>query len=196
MASVEKASRPGGRTEANRLAVHRAVLKELQSQGLSFTYADVAARSGVSRRTIHRRWPDRNELLVDVLREEYSSFAFVPSGDLAVDLREFAIQFRDFSMKPTTILVDGLAALSPDPEFSALSARAFVEATHSLRESLSSARKARGLSGDADVQLVLMMLTSTIAASCSIMRAPLDDETVERLAHVAHLAALADLGER
>lgn len=192
MNTAAKTPRPGGRTERNRVAVHRAVIAALQEQGPNFSYTDLADRSGVSRRTIHRRWPDRDALLFDVLQEEYGSFSFTPTGDLAQDLREFGLKFRDFSAKPTTILVDGLSALSPDTELSSISARAFTEYTRPLRRTLVSTRTERGLKGTKDLQVLLMMLIAPITASSSILRSPMTDEAVERLAHLVHQAALAE----
>lgn len=189
MSETSRKSRPGGRTAQTRLAVHRAVVESLQSHGPDFSYQNLADRSGVSRRTLHRRWPDRNELVYEVLREEYGNFSFTPSGNLAEDLRAFGLKFRDFSARPTTIMVDGLAALAPDPAFSDLSRRAFADCTVAMRQALAEARTAHGFTDPVDTQLLLQMLICPIVVSCSIVRQPMSDAEVERLAQLVGLAA-------
>lgn len=185
----ETKTRPGGRTAQTRLAVHQAVVVALQTHGPDFTYQHLADSSGVSRRTLHRRWPDRNELIYEVLREEYGHFSFTATGNLADDLRTFGLKFRDFSARPTTIMVDGLAALAPNPEFSELSRRAFADCTVTIRQAVAEARAAHGLTDDGDTHLLLQMLICPIVVSCSIVRQPMSDAEVERLAHLVGLAA-------
>ncbi|MGN0063980.1 MAG: TetR/AcrR family transcriptional regulator [Nocardioides sp.] len=184
-------ARPGGRTELNRIAVHDAVIAELQARGLDFSYSDLAQRSGVSRRTLHRRWPDRTELIHDALRSAYGDFAFTATGDLAADVHEFARRFRDFSTRPTTILVDGLAALAPDDELSRLSRRAFGSHTVALRTVVADARRARHLDDGAEVDTLLLMLISPIVVSSTILRAPMSDPDLARLADLVVRAALS-----
>lgn len=184
-------ARPGGRTELNRIAVLDAVIAELQAHGLDFTYSDLAQRSGVSRRTLHRRWPDRTELVHDALRSAYGDFAFTATGDLTADVHDFARRFRDFSTRPTTILVDGLAALAPDDELSRLSRRAFASHTVALRAVVADARRARSLDDGPEVDTLLLMLISPIVVSSTILRHPMTDADVARLADAVVRATLS-----
>lgn len=181
--------RPGGRTERNRQAVHSAVLELLKESGPSFTYNDLAERSGVSRRTLHRRWPDRTELIAETLRADYGQFEVLFSGDVATDLREYALRFRDFSARPTTVLVDGLAALAPDAGLAHLSRSAFEQSTVDVRAILADAVQHGRLSAEADIGIILTMLISPIVVSSSILREPLTDEEVTTLVeHVLRAA--------
>ncbi|MFI0897362.1 TetR/AcrR family transcriptional regulator [Streptomyces sp. NPDC020983] len=60
--------RPGGRTERIRLQVIEAVLLELVESGYDALTVDaVAARAGVHRTTVYRRWRDVGGLLADVV---------------------------------------------------------------------------------------------------------------------------------
>src|ERR1700744_4287717 len=60
--------RPGGRTARVRAQVHDAVLAELGEHGFDgLTMDAVAARSGVHRATVYRRWGDVGGLLADFL---------------------------------------------------------------------------------------------------------------------------------
>ncbi|WP_241565974.1 TetR/AcrR family transcriptional regulator [Prescottella agglutinans] len=60
-------TRSGGRSEKVRVAVGEACLAFLAEGRLDFTTLEVAARAGVSRKTIYRWWPAHNDLLVEAL---------------------------------------------------------------------------------------------------------------------------------
>lgn len=173
--------RPGGRTERNRQAVYAAVIEALGTEGLAFTYQDVADRAGVSRRTLHRRWPDRDELIAEALRADYDHFRMTPSGRLDDDLRVFALRFRDFTASPTAVMIDGLAAVSPDRGFAQLSRSAFEQSAAPLFEALQRASEESRISADVDMKTVMTMLISPIVVSSSIMRQPLTDDEVHLL---------------
>jgi AcrR family transcriptional regulator len=69
MTEERPASRPGGRTARVRADVLAAVDAELAEQGYDgLTIDAVAARSGVHRTTLYRRWKTVPGLLVDLLR--------------------------------------------------------------------------------------------------------------------------------
>jgi AcrR family transcriptional regulator len=158
---------------------------------LAFTYQDVAERSGVSRRTLHRRWPDRNDLIAASLRADYDHFRVVPTGRLDEDLRDFALQFRDFAASPTAIMIDGLAAVSPDRDFAQLSRAAFEQSAAPILESLRRAAEASQISPEIDMKTVMAMLVSPIVVACSITREPPTDSDVHLLVdHVLRAAAV------
>lgn len=188
--------RPGGRTERNRLAVYAAVIEAMRSEGLAFTYQDVAERAGVSRRTLHRRWPDRNDLIAESLRADYDQFQVSLSGSLDGDLREFALRFRDFAMSPTTILIDGLAAISPDRDFAQLSRTAFEQSTTPIIEALRRAADTSQIAPDVDIDTVLSMLISPIVVASSIMHDPPTDADVHLLVDHVLRAVTASPAER
>ncbi|MDT7579603.1 MAG: hypothetical protein QOK35_867 [Pseudonocardiales bacterium] len=68
MTSPVRATRPGGRTARVRAAVLEAVAAELCDRGFDGLSVDgVAARAGVHRATVYRRWRDVGGLLADTL---------------------------------------------------------------------------------------------------------------------------------
>jgi AcrR family transcriptional regulator len=189
--------RPGGRTERNRVAVYAAVIEAMRSEGLGFTYQDVAERAGVSRRTLHRRWPDRNDLIAESLRADYESFQVALSGRLEDDLREFALRFRDFAMSPTAIMIDGLAAISPDRDFAQLSRAAFEQSAAPIMHALQQAADTSQITPGADMKTILSMLISPIVVACSIMRQPPTDADVHLLVdHVLRAATASPVAYR
>lgn len=69
MQATDRASRPGGRTARVRSEVLAAVEAELAEHGYDgLTIDAVAARSGVHRTTVYRRWKTVAGLLVDLLQ--------------------------------------------------------------------------------------------------------------------------------
>ena len=88
--------RPGGRTAEVRRTVLEATVTELLEHGFSgLTIDGVAARSGVNRTTLYRRWGNRESLVVDAVEVFAAEQADVPdTGDLDEDLRRWAHSIR------------------------------------------------------------------------------------------------------
>jgi len=84
------ARRPGGRTERVNAAIRDAVVHLLLEVGYAgLTMEGVAARAGVHRTTLYRRWPNREELLLDVLlRHTEESIPVPDTGVVDDDLAE------------------------------------------------------------------------------------------------------------
>jgi AcrR family transcriptional regulator len=161
----------------------------MRSDGLGFTYQDIAQRAGVNRRTLHRRWPDRNGLIAESLRADHDHFHVMLSGCLEEDLREFVLRFRDFAMSATAVMIDGLAAVSPDRDFARLSRDVFEKSTTPIMEALQRAADTSQIADDTDIKTVLSMLISPIVVACSILRDPPTDADVHLLVdHVLRAA--------
>lgn len=84
--------RPGGRTARTRAAVMAAVIEELSEHGYAGARLErVAARAGVAKTTIYRRWGSLDGLLADLMAERAAQEIPVPDeGDLGSDLRVLA----------------------------------------------------------------------------------------------------------
>ena len=84
--------RPGGRTARTRAAVLRAVMDELTEHGYAGARLErVAARAGIAKTTIYRRWGSLQGLLADLMAERSAQQIPVPdTGDLDADLRALA----------------------------------------------------------------------------------------------------------
>ena len=90
---VDAASvRPGGRTARVRTAGLDATVAELIEHGYGgLTVDGVAARAGVNKTTLYRRWGGRDSLIVDAVETCAAAQAQVPdSGDIDEDLRWWA----------------------------------------------------------------------------------------------------------
>jgi AcrR family transcriptional regulator len=84
--------RPGGRTARTRGAVMQAVIDELAEHGYAGTTVErVAARAGIAKTTIYRRWRSLDGLLADLMAEHAEQLILLPDeGDLGSDLRVLA----------------------------------------------------------------------------------------------------------
>lgn len=80
------------RTRKDVLAAARDVLREEGWERV--TVARVAERSGYARTTLYRHWPQRLDLLRDLIREEARLSHSTPSGDLRTDLAHELEAFR------------------------------------------------------------------------------------------------------
>lgn len=133
-------ARPGGRTSRNTEAIHEAVLELLETRGLDFSFQDVANVSGISRRTLHRRWADKNALLTDALDSYYRQLNATVTGNLQRDLQRYLRLFRDFSDSPIELAINGLAAASRDVSFARANAESWQWGTNPLGELLQDAQ--------------------------------------------------------
>jgi AcrR family transcriptional regulator len=84
--------RPGGRTARTRAAVFQAVVGELIDSGYAgLTVERVAARAGIAKTTIYRRWGGLTGLLADLMAERAARDIPVPDeGSFDDDLRALA----------------------------------------------------------------------------------------------------------
>ncbi|NGN68951.1 TetR/AcrR family transcriptional regulator, partial [Streptomyces sp. A7024] len=76
----------------------RAALVELGWSGL--TMSDVAARAGVAKTTLYRRWPGKNELVVEAVAALFEELTLPDLGSLEADVRGVVLQFAALLSRP------------------------------------------------------------------------------------------------
>ncbi|WP_219416800.1 TetR/AcrR family transcriptional regulator [Pseudonocardia nigra] len=110
--------RPGGRTARLRALVLDAVLAELVDRGFEgLTVDGVAARSGVHRTTIYRRWTDIAGLLVDALHAAAGDdWAPPDTGSLEADLVELNRQVHTSLTVQPSVAAAVIAASFRSPQ--------------------------------------------------------------------------------
>jgi AcrR family transcriptional regulator len=97
-----RAGRPRS-TDADRaiLAATREALAELGWGRL--TLGDVAARAGVAKTTLYRRWPGKNELVVDAVAALFDERLDLPDlGSLHADIQGVVLRFARLLSLPET----------------------------------------------------------------------------------------------
>jgi len=182
MASRRVMTRSGGRTEANRKAVADAVLKLLREGRLLLDVQDVAALSGVHRTTIRRRWPDRDALITEAMAEHTSRLSIDLAGDWRDVLRRTAFGLRDFMSDPTESALNRLLAVTESEEFIAAVVRQWGQLFARLAAPLIEAQARGEIRRDADVQMIVLSLASTMLTLTVYNRHPPSDRATERLA--------------
>jgi AcrR family transcriptional regulator len=150
------------RRAAARTAIVDATLALLAERGFQgTTIAAIAARAGVGRNTIYRRWPTKEELLADALRELTAELDVRQGEDLYSHLlgwiRDFTALFADplFSR----ILPAVLGELQRNPSFARLYAERVVRPRRQALVALLEHALERGeLRHEADVEQVADLL--------------------------------------
>jgi AcrR family transcriptional regulator len=161
--------------------------RELLAEGgvKGLTVEGVAARAGVAKTTIYRRWRSKDELALAVLIDMVEHVVSVPElGDTRAEL----IAFVDGAVKilGSTLMgrvMQGLVSdLAADPEL----ARAFRERVVAARVAEVRRLVARGiergdLRADADLELVHELLFGPVYYRLLLSGAPLEDGLAQRV---------------
>ncbi|MFE7525490.1 TetR/AcrR family transcriptional regulator [Kitasatospora sp. NPDC057542] len=189
--------RPGGRSARVRTEVVTATLAEVAEKGYDgLTVEAVAARSGVHKATLYRRWGGVDGLVADALTASADQTWPLPdTGDLQQDLRRITQEvfsvFTDPKLGPTpTALIS--AAQRSDTGAAAL--RAFFAARHRQAAEVVERAATRGeLPAGTDGTEVVRAAIAPLYYRLFVSGEPLDARTAERAADAAALAARAGL---
>ncbi|MET9292379.1 TetR/AcrR family transcriptional regulator [Streptomyces sp. NPDC003077] len=105
----------------------RAALVELGWGKL--TMSDVAARAGVAKTTLYRRWTGKNELVVDAVAVLFDELALPDHGCLQADIEDVVLQFAALLARPETktALMAVVAESTTDPALRARIREAIVD---------------------------------------------------------------------
>ncbi|MGW4896690.1 TetR/AcrR family transcriptional regulator [Kitasatospora sp. NPDC004240] len=180
-----------------RADVVRATLTEVAEQGYDrLTVEAVAARSGVHKATLYRRWGGVDGLVADALASSADQPWTAPdTGDLGEDLRQIAHEvyavFTDpeLGAAPTAIIS---AALRSDLGAQAL--RAFFDTRHRQAAVVVERAVGRGdVPPGTDAGEVVRAATAPLYHRLFVTREPLSEVHAHRAAAVAALAARAGL---
>ncbi|GAB2750143.1 TetR/AcrR family transcriptional regulator [Kitasatospora kifunensis] len=76
----------------------REALAELGWGGL--TMGHVAIRAGVAKTTLYRRWPSKNELVVDAVASLFDQLEMTDRGSLQADIEDVVTQFATVLARP------------------------------------------------------------------------------------------------
>lgn len=97
----------GGRPRDNRL--HHAILDATRELLTAGSYAElsmesVAARAGVGKKTLYRRWPSKAPMVAEAVLVAYGgsgSFPVAETGDFHADLRTWLTEHAEFLAEPS-----------------------------------------------------------------------------------------------
>jgi AcrR family transcriptional regulator len=188
-------ARPGGRTARTRAAVIQAVIDEVTEHGYAGTTVErVAARAGVAKTTIYRRWRSFDGLLADVMAERAEQQIPVPDeGDLGSDLRALArsvvANFRHPAIRAAFASL--VAAAMQDPAAQEVLSR-FVAARVATMTVIIDRATLRGeLPPGTDAAGVIRTVTALIYYRLFIAGEPASQEVADTAAAIAAAAARA-----
>jgi AcrR family transcriptional regulator len=175
--------RTGGRSARVVSAVLRTTLEVLGERGfVGLRIEDVAARAGVNKTTIYRRWPSRTELVIAALTALATPPTAVETGRLECDLH--ATFMTATTLRSTRVgrgVVRALIAERGDPEVERV-VRVLKERHRApARTVLEHARRRGELPKRIDIELLLDVLTGTIHGRLRDCPRPLDGRWVRRV---------------
>lgn len=160
--------RPRGRPRDAKIdgRIVAATLRLISERGLSGTAMDeVAARSGVSKATIYQRWPSKDALCIDAIRNLQLELPELKSADPRKDcitLLRDAIDMDDDG-EAERILARTIAELPDHPDLAPILRARIVEPRRALcTQVLERAIAKRQLSKRTDISLAVDLLTSPI----------------------------------
>jgi len=169
-------TRPGGRAARVRGAVLAATLDELVEHGAGgLSIAAVAARAGVSRATVYRRWPDRRALITAAVLELADGALPVPdSGDLAADLRTLARHVVALFCDPRGgALVRAVVLAAAAPEMTQLAADYWARRAALMAPRVAAAVQAGDLPADTRAEEVIETIAAPLLFAFLVARRPL-----------------------
>jgi AcrR family transcriptional regulator len=172
--------RAGGRSERVRRHVARACLDLLAEDQLDLGPVEVAQRAGVSRATIHRWWPTKEELLREALTLHTSVLDVPDTGTWAGDLRALATELAAFFSDPTEVSLNAIMASGTHPEFTRAVLAHYAPLFDGWRAVVERARSRSEVRADIDADAVLLTLTAPfLVVPLLLRRTPTDDEVAQ-----------------
>jgi AcrR family transcriptional regulator len=184
-------TRPGGRTARIRAQVIDAVRAELTENGYDQLSVDaVAARAGVHRTTVYRRWRDVGGLLTDVF-DAAGDDDWRPedTGSLRGDLAALNREIQTSLTEQPSIAV-ALIAVSFRSEAAAGALRRLWEDRYARCEVIVDRAIRRGeLARDTDARALLIAATAPVYHQLVLLRLPADRHLPDHAAATAALAA-------
>jgi AcrR family transcriptional regulator len=160
-----------------------ATLEEVAARGGRFSVEGVAARAGVHKTTVYRRWPTRRALLLDALLERSSVEVPMPdTGSVEADLRALMRAIVANLRSPVASgVVRALVDEPDDPDLRA-AALSFWRERFSLVAGVIARAAERGeVAREVDPDLLIELLIGPIYLRLLVTLEPFDDAYADRV---------------
>lgn len=177
--------RPGGRAAKVRAAVLAAVLDQLADAGLNRVTAEaVAARAGVHKTTVYRRWPNRADLIRDALTDRLDAALPVrDTGDVDTDLAALARAVAAVLSAPLEAAVTrALVAATPHDEVTALVHDYWTRRLTAIEPRIRAAINHGQLPAGTDPARMVQALAAPLFFKLLVARQPVDDDAADQAA--------------
>jgi AcrR family transcriptional regulator len=176
--------RPGGRTARVRAAVLQAAIDELAEVGYAgFNLDRVAARAGVHRTTLYRRWGTRDALVLDAgLTRAEQAVPIPDTGSAREDLATYAREIiANVSTPEMDAIVRAFASESPHNRELADGGRRFWATRFALARDIVRRGVERGeLGPGVDADALLEAVLGPLYLRMLVTGGPLDEAFVQR----------------
>lgn len=193
--TVTSGGRPGGRSARVRAAVRAATLDELAEKGYhGLTVDAVAARSGVHKTTVYRRWGGVDGLIADALAIASAEPWPVPdTGTVRGDLRALArLVLTGFTDPVDGPVATAFIAAATQNAAVARALHGFFTARHEQAAPIVTRAVARGeLPAGVDPAEVVRATVAPLYYRLFVSREPVDERVADRAADAALAAARA-----
>jgi AcrR family transcriptional regulator len=190
-------SRPNrrARSDVAILTATRELLEEVGVRGL--TIEGVAARSGVAKTTIYRRWSDKDELALAAVWDDVISGLRAPEdvGDTLKELRAFVEPVIETLRSPLmSSVMRGLTSeIATNPElYETYPVRTIEPRLVQLADVVARGVARGDLVPDTDVRLAHELLVGPVFYRLLYSHQPLDDALADRVAGAVFRAFAAD----
>ena len=174
--------RPGGRTERTRHAVAQAVLDRFAEGDSQLNVSEIAARAGVHRSTLHRRWPTRSALLDEALTLHTSQIEIPDTGSFADDIVVLARSLADFFSDPVEVALNVAIATHTDPQIDADHVAYWIKLAPDLGQPFQHAIERGELQSDTDPFVLLSLLIGPLTMFTTLAHAPPEPWLVDQFA--------------
>jgi AcrR family transcriptional regulator len=194
---VNHGVRTGGRSARVRRAIREAAVDELTETGYpALGGAAIAARAGVNKTTVYRRWATLDDLLVDALTEWSVEAVPVPdTGSIETDLLALGRDLADLlnggvgRQVAAMVLTAGLRS----ERLGEATRRYFDHQAARARPVVARAIERAELPGECDAGELLSTFRAPLFYRLVTTGDPIDDSLIERAADIALIAARAGL---
>ncbi|GGV32378.1 TetR family transcriptional regulator [Actinomadura cremea] len=177
-----RTARSADRTEA----IVRATLDLAREVGYArLSIEAVAARAGVGKHTVYRRWPSKGALFLDaVFSLTESGLGHHDTGDVVADLREQMVRATNLLGRPPwgPLYQDLIGEAQHDPEVAAALNRRFIEPqTADTVARLRAAKEQGQLAPDFDLDVAMDILSGPLYFRFLITQEPLTADYIDRV---------------
>jgi AcrR family transcriptional regulator len=177
---------PPDRAAARTAAIMQATLALAKEGGYaSLSIEAVAARAGVGKHTIYRRWPSKGLLFLDsLLSENAPVLDFPDTGDVLADLRQQAYAAVDLLASPPwgPLYQALIGEAQHDPAVAdGLSERFIRPQTERTVARVRAARDQGQVSSDLDLDIVMAILSGPLYFRLLITQEPMTHDYVDRV---------------
>ena len=169
-------------------------LEQLAAQGFQrLSVPEIAARTGLNKTSIYRRWPTKTDLVRDALNVSMGHGAELPdTGALRSDLLEMARAALSFVQSPLgTAVLRTLVAEEPDSEMRGIASSMLQQEGDGPQALLRRAMTRGELPPDADVELILTAVAGALMQRIFIEGSPVPDVFLQRLIDLVLLGAVS-----